>query len=374
MSSGVMRCAGCFKKIENNLFLSCSICKQAYDLHCANVAEKSFCNAMSHEHRAAWKCPLCVSKQPKTDNTDTPVRTVTQGVMTRRGAAAVSPVDQLNMSIVSDAPMRGDLDDITDTQMLALEIRRFREELSASRIQMQLLNENMARLSTGLDNCNARVDRLSIRVDNLERQICEGSSSATSCEDTLMKAIEQLKAELNDRDQELLLNDIEISGVPEQKGENVTHVTLTLATKLGIKLSEEDVVSASRVGSVLRTSDGPTHQLRPRLIVVRLARRTLRDQFLHEARIRRGATTGDAGLPGPSCRFYVNERLTRINRYVFHQARDVAKRCGWRFVWTRNGKIFVRHNNENGTVRHRIGSVPDLVRVFGQDNVSSIKI
>lgn len=98
---------------------------------------------------------------------------------------------------------------------------------------------------------------------------------------------------------------------------------------------------------------------------MRLARRVLRDQLLKEARVRRGVTTEGVGLPGSPRRFYVNERLTRVNRMLFRKARECKENCGWRYAWTRDGKIYVRQRSGVSEPKHRIYNENDLMRVFG---------
>ncbi|CAG5024224.1 unnamed protein product [Parnassius apollo] len=129
---------------------------------------------------------------------------------------------------------------------------------------------------------------------------------------------------MNERDQELFYNDIEITSIPEEKGENLIHIVTTLSVKLGVKLSENDLVSATRVGRV-NVSSETVPESRPRPVVVKLGRRALKDQVLMATRVRRGITTEGTGLPAPHRRFYVNERLTKVNRLLFWQARKKTK-------------------------------------------------
>lgn len=67
-------CAGCRQEIPDRRFLNCSICHQDYDLECANVSDQCFYNTFTEEHKRSWKCQLCRSKEPKTDNKNTPIR------------------------------------------------------------------------------------------------------------------------------------------------------------------------------------------------------------------------------------------------------------------------------------------------------------
>lgn len=108
---------------------------------------------------------------------------------------------------------------------------------------------------------------------------------------------------------------------------------------------------------------------RPRLIVVKLARRAVRNELIQAARVRREVSTDGTNLPTPSRRFYINERLTKTNRLLFHQAREIAGGLKWRYVWTRDGKVFARQRH--GTRCYRLRTESDLARVFGHDAVRS---
>ncbi|XP_063382112.1 uncharacterized protein LOC134668603 [Cydia fagiglandana] len=240
-------------------------------------------------------------------------------------------------------------------------------------LNIQALHTRLTGMSSRMDSCDNRIDNLCSRVEALEAQnVHSNGHSSNSTEASLLETIAQLKNDLNDRDQDMLHNDIEISSVPEQMGENTIHIVTTLGQKLGVTLSEHDIVDATRVGRAPQLEEGvqgpPT---RPRLLVVRLARRAVRDRLLQAARVRRGATTEGTGLPGPSCRFYINERLTPFNRRLFQRARQLKEHHGWRYVWTRDGRIYLRQRPGTDSPRHRIRTELDLARVFGSLDVRS---
>ncbi|KAG7295311.1 hypothetical protein JYU34_022316 [Plutella xylostella] len=60
--------------------------------------------------------------------------------------------------------------------------------------------------------------------------------------------IADLKLEIQEKDQDMLLNDLEFSHIPEENGENPLQIVALVATKLGVKLDERDIVSAEIVG------------------------------------------------------------------------------------------------------------------------------
>ncbi|KAI5633925.1 hypothetical protein NE865_13354 [Phthorimaea operculella] len=190
------------------------------------------------------------------------------------------------------------------------------------------IHESIAVMSANIGDCISRVDGLEAR-------------------------------EINDRDQELLSNDIEIAGVPEEKEESLSHIVLAVGRNLAVQLEATDIVSAERVGPTRGPADGGAPP-KPRPIVVRLTRPVCRDALLNQARVRRGATTADLGVLGPPRKFYINERLTKLNPEILYKAQEAARRLQWRYVWTRGGRVYAR--KEHGSEKQRLRTVTDINR------------
>lgn len=288
-----------------------------------------------------WVCPECKKKQRKGDNDATPVKNVTD----------IHPSLPTSETHLFSALPPEDSDVRVLRQELAeymAEQREFREELRAS----------MARMG-------ARMDAFEQRLDALERH--ESSSAAENSQITeLQQTINKLKLELNERDQEALQTDLDIGHIPEEKGENISHTVTVLAAKLGVTLEARDIVFAERVGAInvnATAADDGGARMRARRVVVRLARRELRDELMRAARVRRNLSTTDIGLAGPSRRVYVNERLTKTNRLLFYRARVECAKRQWRYSWTKRGRVFVRQGE--GQQIHPIRSDIDLQRIFG---------
>ncbi|CAG9791737.1 unnamed protein product [Diatraea saccharalis] len=366
MSNTDIICGGCRKSIEDRRYLRCSACRLYYDLDCANVSEQRFYNTMSTDYKKVWKCVICASQQPKVDNTNTPVRGTAVGVTVQRGAAVDTSLN-LDLDYMNDTAHNMTIE-MTDFQAFVMEMRAFREEMReemrVNRLEMKRLNDAIAALTGRVTECEGQVDVLRERCNKIEAQLSAEKADNT----TLVAEIDNLKLALNDRDQDLLFTDLELTCIPEQVNKNLQHLIGTVATKLGVELAEQDVVSAVRVGRILDATQTPG-VLRVRPIVVRLARRAVRDRLLEAARVRRGVTTEGLGLPGRPCQFFFNERLTKSNRQLFRRARQLGRDRGWRYVWTRNGRIYARQYPGVGSVRHTIRSEADLGRVFGLDAI-----
>ncbi|KAJ2943304.1 hypothetical protein O0L34_g12111 [Tuta absoluta] len=370
-SANQLVCSGCRGPIKDNLYLRCCTCEREedkyYDLTCANVPLKEFKDSMTVQSRSNWRCVLCVSKTytAKSDNTPAkPTNTSNDNFVNtkRRGASINSP----------EFSEQSELHDRFDRMLNELKDFRseFQRETQASKKHLADLNVSFTKLLARVESCESRLDILTSRMDNLEQRVNTEGVSGNAENIALLESVEQLKSELNHRDQELLTNDIEITCVPEHNNESLQHIAINLARKIGVVLTDRDIVQTSRAGRILNAVEEGTRQ-RPRPIVVTLARRALRDELLKAARVRRGATTENADIPGPACRFYVNERLTRVNRLLFRRARELGDQHHWRFVWTRDGKIFARQNPGRDSPRHRIRVEKDLDRVFGSGPRSS---
>ncbi|CAB3240953.1 unnamed protein product [Arctia plantaginis] len=167
--------------------------------------------------------------------------------------------------------------------------------------------------------------------------------------DQLEHTVKQLQTELGEREQELLLSDIEISNLPESPGENVFHSVELVAKKLGVTLEHRDIVFAERVGPRVarsRESGESAGAARCRRIVVRLARRGLRevnlDKLHHFEKIRDEATLD---LP-----------------YDFKSATHPA----WQF-WRKIGKTGIstvatyKDKDPDGTIMRSLGQHHDLL-------------
>lgn len=60
--------------------------------------------------------------------------------------------------------------------------------------------------------------------------------------------------------------------------------------------------------------------------------------------------SNDLGIAGPRSSVFVSEHLTPTNKYLHAAVRKRAKEANYRFVWVRNGRIFVRKSEEDANV------------------------
>lgn len=302
-----------------------------YHPQCVNMTSATFRELL----KTSWQCPECINVTKRRANAssrkmgdETPTRG--QAQQPEASSSAALGENSANQSITYD--LFGKLLD----EKLDAKLENFRSTITKEFNQIiSKLKEDFRKEIEALRDEN---EKLKDKLINLESK--EPSSHVSK----LSLAISELQSQLNDRDQELLLNDVELTEIPEHEGESVGHLVLTAAAKLGMVLEERDVVSATRVGPRRDHVEGASAP-RPRPIVVRFTRRSLRDDLLKSARVRRAITTAELGLPEHvTRRFYVNERLTKNNRALFAKAREAGRNSNWRFIWTRDGRVYARRD------------------------------
>ena len=338
----MLKCSGCGKFISPVDSAKCDICRSTYHRRCVGVNSTGLITT-------PWHCPECNKSRVRDSRAETPAT-----------GQPVAPLEDSLVNVMDTSPINTTALDATKELALDIttELKNFKSEfISTVRHEFQLMRDDLADLRLSINSMNDRLSTLEERVTALEHRKQEQASSEVN------EIIAQLRTDINDRDQELLATDIQVSNLPETRGENPVHTAMLVASKLGVKVKARDIISAERVGGrrINATQPAPV-ETRPRFLVVRFARRDLRDELLEAARVRRGMTTADLDLPGPAARIFFNERLTKINRDLFRKAREAGGRHGWQFVWSKRGRILARY--KPGDSACQIRGEDDIVRVF----------
>ncbi|CAG4973418.1 unnamed protein product [Colias eurytheme] len=321
------RCGACGKFCGNIDGVRCTKCNVVMHKQCINLSPNSASNGK-------YVCKTCKNKLKKTSDD------------------VVTPSQDLQ------APVSDSIQEAGPSSPLGQDIKLLRAEISKFRSELAGIFSVISELGKRLDSIEERVSKLEERPIELQSPHPNNSE--------ITDAVAALEKRLNDSEQQQLLHDVCISGVPETNGENLTHIVMSLANKLSLKLDERDIVSVHRLGRQRNmresSSDGAVSPARPRTIAVRLTRRHVRDEFLRAARVRRGADTAGTGIGGAVRRFYVNEHLSQYHSRLFYLARERAAAESWRYVWSKEGRIYVRRDPK--ATSHRIRCEDDISKIF----------
>ncbi|KAI5633361.1 PHD-finger domain-containing protein [Phthorimaea operculella] len=405
-----MNCGVCNNEIARNSLLVCAKCRGFYHYQCLGITAEDYKANIDELKFQSWVCPHCTNvtcRQKVGDNTENNLANSSRLGITDMSYEDSILNDDENSVILANSkaipaktsqPATQPAPVLTLNQIAALlddKNDKFEAKLEEKlgKLRAEIANDFREEIKSTIDNLKKEftetTDFLSDRIDILRKTVNESHKKITDLEadnnslraelkslnnqdnglteaKKSMELISQLQDDINDREQQSLLNDIEITGIPEFNGESVVHVVLLASRKLQVNLEENEIVSAMRVGPKTLDKDTADTISRPRPIVVQFTRRTRRDELIKSSRVRRNATTADLDLPSHQPRnFYVNERLTKRNRVLFAKAREAARDAQWKFVWTKYGRIYARRSDSKESPVVSLRNETDIPRIFG---------
>lgn len=222
-----------------------------------------------------------------------------------------------------------------------------RQELQDFRIEIKEQIDSVKNLAVTLTEEHNKIKHdLSVikeRVSSAENKISTLSSLSKNLDDANEK-IKVLKTENNINRQFSMLNNIEISGVPFVKGENLMSIFRNVCTRVGFEPMNSDIDTIHRVR---RFQNEAQNNSRPPAIIVRFTQRRRKNELLEAIRARRGLTTVDLDIQGPSSSVYVGDHLTPTNKLLLQRVRQLKNEYNYDYVWVRDCKIFMRKNDKS---------------------------
>lgn len=236
-----------------------------------------------------------------------------------------------------------------------------REEFSEVKKQLSGFEQTTIKFSQECANIKSDVTKL-LNLD------VETKTKLSSLEKDLSDArvnINSLSDQLRMKEQQGRLNNLEISGVTFKKGENLYNILNTIASKVNFSLSPSDVDYIHRVRRYphqnLATNDASKLSSDIPNIIVRFTQRKRKNDLLAAVRSRRGLSTADLDVDGPSRPVFVNDHLAPQNKQLYSQARKIGREMGYKYIWLSDCKIFLR-KTDNSKVLH-ISCVDDISKI-----------
>lgn len=338
-------CAGCKNILPKKEFLTCTKCKSKYDIECSNISQKQF-QLMDSLKKSNWMCPECLNKQPKTGNIHTPIRSATTledcdmsvvdtpsaSYVSKRKKPCKSPQCSTSQYTVENVDLtERKLRDIIQ-QELALTIQNL---VSA---QLKTITDQITGFCDSINFINAQYEEMKVKLEEKSNLVDQLKSE----NEHLKSTVKDLSSRLNIVEVHMRENNIEINGIPENRAENLANLVVQLGRTVNHPLTAEDIHHATRVAQFNKNNE------KPRAVVVKLQSARHRDAILaavvqfNKKNPKEKLNSHHLGIGGTSKPIYVSEHLTPANKSLHAATRLKAKEKNYRFVWIRNGKIFVR--------------------------------
>lgn len=330
-------CADINSSDINKEHINCIRCKKSFHFACQAIPEIS---ADSEAYRK-WKCSSCISLIPSASKNEV---TPNRNVSTTRGNKRLALNSPPQSTPVTTEEVRAIVQEVMKTEFASMLQQINSTILNIVNKELEPIKHDIRELSTSLDFHTEEFEEyqseqkgLKITLKNLAEE-----------NNLLKNSIADLSLRVNYLEQQTRSNNIEIQCLPENKQENLYTVVKQLGSVVGCALKNDDILHCTRVAKLQATNT------RPRSVVVQLASPRIRDNLLASTidynKVKKSniekLNSADLGLAGDKKPIYVLEHLSPCNKALHAATRLKAKDKVYKFVWVRNGRIFVRKTAE----------------------------
>lgn len=272
MSSFAKKCSGCKNNLSKKEHMKCATCKLEYDLFCANITPKRF-YLMDQERKNNWRCLECSSKQPKSDNTNTPVRAAYHPLV----SGDDKDFKEDNNVTVRTKKMRSkSKSDSEDSYIKEDSLRSIIKQEVTATIK-QFVSEHLANIASQVAGFHESLAFFSKQYDELLQTVKERNEviqSLSQKNDNLSSQVRNLTERLEQVEQIMRAPNVEINGIPEHKSENLLKTVEQLGLVVENPLGDNDVLHVTRIAKLNNESN------RPRSVIVKLRSQRRRDELL----------------------------------------------------------------------------------------------
>lgn len=355
-------CGKCKKPLPKRDFLVCVNCKLKYDLECAGVSYTRF-NIMEPLKKTTWKCKPCYGRGKNSIfHTNTPARSDAELSVSSPCPDSASPFDEvlartasslsdsINVTIRSKpaktSPATATTEDAGSyvTENLLREI--LKQELTAAlkthknqvTAELKIIQEQVTGFRESLSFFNKQFDE--IKADLVEKTTLINQLKNEN--EKLHVTVYDLSSRLNTVELHMRECNIEINGIPENRSENLINTVMQLTKSIDNPLEVADIQHVTRIAKLNRDSD------KPRAVIAKLRSPLQRDCVLaavfkyNKQNKEEKLNSHHLGIGGTRKPVFVSEHLTPANKSLHAAARRRAKDMSYKFVWTRNGRVYVR--------------------------------
>jgi hypothetical protein len=340
------KCAGCPNVLKGVNFLNCCKCPDKYHYSCMNFNKQDF-SSFSKEFNETWVCPSCRCKEPKRgDNTNTPISTP---VLSSKGKSVDTTAPQHDnvtlrpkqrASETAKTSSCGCLTPDTIRDIIRQELdRKLNTVTSEIQLKLNAIEDSISYFNTEQEKIKSENQTHKAQLQELEAE-----------NEILRKTTRDISTRLLNLEQLSRANNLEIQCVPEHTSENIYNSVQQLSNIIKCPLSDTDIQYCSRIAKFNPNSP------RPRSILVRFSSRRLRDTFLAAStKFNRNnpsdkLNTAHLGYGGKKSPVYVAEHLTSEAKSLHAAARLKAKELNFKFVWVRDGKVFMRNTESSSYI------------------------
>lgn len=322
-TNDVVNCNKCEKEIDfdGDKFLFCTNkkCKKCFHPKCAKISDLQYKQYLKDKHKV-WFCESCLSVETEKLHIRHSTHTIEkQSVETAALIHSEPPPNQAQVVLNQS----NDSIQLNDMNVFMKEIHGIVKEIRVEQTNMQA---QIKRLTESTEEMKHKVESLVKSNEDLKNE-----------NDFLRKTVDNCNFRINNFEQNMLANNLEICGIPENRDENLNDILNNLNNAVHGDLQEDNVICFYRKYERVNKSG------LPRPIVVQLKDSNIKSKFMKKCKnLRNKLNTGLVNNIKPTRPIYVNHQLTKATSYLFMSAKKEIKNEKFKFVWVQNGKVLTR--------------------------------
>lgn len=302
-----MDCSVCDNVISSRAPGVTCVCKKNFHAKCVNISKvdlKKITDGVK-----IYRCGKCSGAKRKSKSAPVPV--------------SISTEDEDSSSV--------DVDDISDSYSAVI------KELKNISVVQKTFENSLNTFSRLIDDFNKKIKKF--------EKVSKDVEKLSADQLIITKKVNFHEYRLNDNDQISRMNDLEISNLPENKGENLVTIIKTIGVALKVPFTEREIDSIHRVPCFDKS--------KPKNIIVRLQSRLIKNEIIAAARKyykenNEGITTNKINVSGNN-NIFINEHLTADRKLLLMDTKKYAKANNVQFVWVKDCKIFARKSFDSKT-------------------------
>lgn len=173
----------------------------------------------------------------------------------------------------------------------------------------------------------------------------------------LKSKIVSMEGSINQMHHELYSKHISISNIPTTMDENLETIIMNVADTLNIKINPINIMSCKRGHTTNQYNDKENNKpIHPPPIIVEFNTQKVKQEFMDIQKSFGPLTTTQLNFKPKNTapnRIYFNDLLSATNRKILYETQKIKRTCNIKFVWARNGNIYLRKNEGSQPIRIR---------------------
>lgn len=229
------------------------------------------------------------------------------------------------------------------------------DEIAPLKLKLRSFEDNFATLENSVDFFAKKYEELLNQQQTFMKNLTGMSKdksevkaeiNSTKCLiNNLGKDLMKTNKDLDDLGQYIRRDCVEIVGAKAKSPEECDKIVIAMAKDMGIALEPKDISTSHPL---------PTPKGKDDKFIVKFTRRDTKDRFYSNRKKVAGRKpcnlpTVNNVIPTSDKKLYVSESLTPLRKKLFGLVNDARKQLKWKFIWTNNGKVYVKKNEESGT-------------------------